>query len=139
MYLPYSSRQDLDQSEHLVPTWVPICCLGRFRWCSLAGGSTSLWRGALKLKAHFHFVICICLCLKMGAFSKLLWTWCYPRNRNVIQYVINQHKAALLYDFFYNVFYQCSQGHYQMIHRCHLSKSLDPTNSDWSKLPPYHG
>lgn len=51
VYLPYFSKQDLDQSEHLVPTWVPIRCLGRFRWCSLAGGSTSLWRGALRLKA----------------------------------------------------------------------------------------
>lgn len=59
----------------------------------------------------------------MWAFYKLLWSWCCPRNRNVTQYVINQHKAAMLC-FFNNVFYQCSQGHYQMTYRCHPSKSL---------------
>lgn len=46
------------------------------------------------------------------------------QEQNVIQDVINQHKAAMLYEFFYNVFYQCSRDHYQMTHRCHLSKSL---------------
>lgn len=49
----------------------------------------------------------------------------------------------MLYDFFNNVFYQCSQDHYQMTHRSHLSKSLwtlqTTTGQNYHHIMSEHG